>query len=181
MSSRPGAETGTQAPPDAGSPAHQRVLAALELREPDRVPTMDVMEEFANIYKILGKKPSPLAFAFKNPWAAKVMDRLAVPLSKLPIMDHEMDQFAYDRTAASVQMGYDATWVMHVPIWRFQSSTVAHDIYGRHYEVSFDKEGNLATPMYKGGLIKSPQDWFDWDKGPLLRWPERTNRAFARI
>ena len=29
------------------SASHERVLAALEIREPDRVPTMDVMEEFA--------------------------------------------------------------------------------------------------------------------------------------
>lgn len=41
----------------AGMTPHERVLAALELREPDRVPTMDMMVETANIAEILGKKP----------------------------------------------------------------------------------------------------------------------------
>jgi hypothetical protein len=39
------------------STVHERVTAALELKEPDRVPVMDVMEEYANIYEILGRKP----------------------------------------------------------------------------------------------------------------------------
>lgn len=38
---------------------HERVLAALELREPDRVPTMDMMVEYANIYEILGDTRPP--------------------------------------------------------------------------------------------------------------------------
>lgn len=44
-----------------GMPAvHQRVIAAVERREPDRVPTMDVMVEYANIVEILGRRPVPL-------------------------------------------------------------------------------------------------------------------------
>jgi uroporphyrinogen decarboxylase len=159
----------------------ERVNAALELREPDTVPVMDVMEEYSNIYEILGRKPLPLGKLFGNRWSAKAIDLLAPVINASHIMDREMDHFSFDRTEASLKMGYDASWVMHVPIWRFKDSKTAHDIYGRAYDVVFDKTGNLGTPMYREGLIKSPDDWYAWDKRDILRWPARTNRAFKRI
>ena len=163
------------------SASHERVLAALEIREPDRVPTMDVMEEFANIYEILKKKPFPFGPIFTNQYTSRVMNILAPLINKTHIFDREMDKFSYDRTAAAVKMGYDSAWVMHVPIWRFRDSKTAVDIYGRYYDVVLDGKGNLATPMYKGGLITSRDDWDAWDKKDLLRFPERTNRAFSLI
>lgn len=162
-------------------PKLRRVIDALELRVPDRVPVMDVMEEYSNIYTILGKKPLPLGVLFSKNFTKKVVDRTANLINRLSLMNREMDHFSYDRTAASVKMGYDATWVMHVPIWKFSDSRTATDIYGRYYEVVFDKKGNLSTPMYRGGLIKSPDDWKAWDKKDLFRFPERTNKAFKRI
>lgn len=158
-----------------------RVRAALELREPDRVPTMDVMEEYANIYEILDRKPIPLGALFTNRYASKVVDLVAPLANRMHVMDSEMDRFSYDRTAAAVKLGYDAAWVMHVPIWRFNDSKRAQDIYGRYYDVVVDRNGVIGTPMYKGGLIESPEHWKAWDKRDILAFPERTNRAFKRI
>lgn len=159
----------------------ERVTAALERREPDRVPTFDVMEEYANVYRILEKKPVPLGFLFSNRYTAAAIDRLAPLINATNLMDREMDRFSHDRTEASTKLGYDAAWVMHVPIWRFRDSRTATDIYGRAYDVVFDREGNMGTPMFREGLITSPADWYAWDKRALLKWPERTNRAFKSI
>jgi uroporphyrinogen decarboxylase len=142
---------------------------------------MDVMEEIGNVYAILDRKPAPYGFAFTNAYTRRAIDKLAPWLNKAHLMDAEMDRFSYDRTAAAVKMGYDAAWVMHVPIWRFRDSKTVVDIYGRQYDVAFDGRGNLATPMYKRGLISGLDDWNAWDKGDLLRMPERAYRAFARI
>lgn len=156
-------------------------MAALELREPDRVPTMDVMEEYANIYRVLGKKPTPLGFLFTNRYTSRVVD-LAMPLlNRLRFMDSEMDRFSYDRTAAAVKMGYDAAWVMHVPIWRFRDSRVAEDVYGRYYDIIVDSEGNIATPFYRGGMLTGPADWDALNKRDIMRLPELANRAYSRI
>ncbi len=163
------------------SMSHERVLAALELREPDRVPTMDVMEEYGNIYEILGKKPLPIGQLFKNKHTSQVIDKLAPWINRSRVMDLEMDSFSYHRTEAAVRMGYDAVWVMHVPIWRFRSSKAAVDIYGHLYDVAFDGRGNLATPMYREGLIKNLADWQSWDKADMFRLPGRANRTFRRI
>ncbi len=160
---------------------HERVTAALELREPDRVPVMDVMEEYANIYEILGRKPVPLGFLFSNRHTAHAIDHLAPLINRTHVMDREMDHFSHDRVEAAVKLGYDAAWVMHVPIWRFTDSRTATDIYGRVYDVVQDGRGNLGTPMYKGGALKSPEDWRAWDKRDLLRLPERAYRAYSDI
>ena len=65
----------------------ERVNAALELREPDRVPTFDVMEEYANIYKIIEKKPIQLGFLFSNKFTAAVIDRAAPLINMTGVMD----------------------------------------------------------------------------------------------
>ncbi len=161
--------------------SHDRVKAALELKEPDRVPTMDVMEEYSNIYQVLGRKPAPLGFLFTNPHAARIIDRIAPLINKSHYMDYEMDRFSRDRTEAAMRMGYDSAWVMHVPIWRFLNTRVAEDIYGRCYQVVLDGKGNLGTPMYRGGMFRGPDDWKAWDKRDILRLPDRANRAYARI
>ena len=58
------------------SATHARVMAALERREPDRVPTMDMMFEYAKIYGILGKRPLPLGWLFENKYTSKALDHL---------------------------------------------------------------------------------------------------------
>jgi len=63
-------------------------------------------------------------------------------------------------------------------IWRFRDTKTIVDIYGRLYDTSLDARGNLATPLYRQGLIRSPEDWRTWDKGDLFRLPERANRLF---
>ncbi len=160
---------------------YERVLAALELREPDRVPTMDMMVEYANIYEIIGKRPLPLGFLYSNPYAVKVMDWVYPRINQSYSVDYSMNLFTYDRTAAAVKMGYDSAWVMHVPIYRFFDTKRAYDIYGRAYDVTLDGKGNLGTPMYREGLIGSPDDWKAWDKRDILRMPEKNNRAYRRV
>lgn len=159
----------------------ERATAALELREPDRVPTFDVIEEYGNIYDVLGRKPTPLGFLWSNPVTSRIIDRLAAVINASRLLDSEMDTFSYDRTAASVKQGYDSAWVMHVPIWRIRDSKTFGDIYGRRYDTIFDGRGNLGTPIYRDGLLRSPDAWYAWDKRAIMGLPERANRAYRRI
>ncbi len=159
----------------------ERVTAALELREPDRVPTFDVIEEYSNIYDILGRKPTPLGFLWSNAVTSRIIDRVAPLINATGLLDSEMDTFSYDRTAASVKQGYDSAWVMHVPIWRIRNTKTFEDIYGRRYDTVFDGRGNLGTPIYREGMLASPADWHAWNKKDILGLPERANRAYSRI
>jgi hypothetical protein len=163
------------------STKHDRVQAALELREPDRVPTLCVPQEYANVYEILGKKPIPLGFLMTNPYTSKIVDRLSPLLNTLGVMDSEMDKLAYDMAGAAVKLDYDAVWIEYVPVWRFRNSKVLEDIYGRYYDIVLDHDGNLTTPLYRGGMITSPADWQAWDKRSILRMPEKANRVFSGV
>ncbi|MHB8780738.1 MAG: uroporphyrinogen decarboxylase family protein [Candidatus Geothermincolia bacterium] len=159
----------------------ERVVAALELREPDRVPTMDMMAEYANIYEILGRKPLPLGPLFENRYMSRVLDVMAPgPLTPF-IVEKTMELFTYDRTAAAVKMGYDSAWVTFPPIWRYDDSRNMHDICGRQLKLTFDGRGNLGTPMYCGGLITDAAAWDAWPKRDLLRLPEKYHRVFSKL
>jgi uroporphyrinogen-III decarboxylase len=162
-------------------PTHARVIAALEKREPDRVPVMDMTMEYKIIYEALGKKAPPLGFLFENPYAAKVLDWLYPRINQAWIVDPAMDAFSYDKTKAAVAVGYDAAWVMHVPIYRYENSKLMYDIYGRRYDVVVDEGYSLGSPMYRSGFIHSPDDWETWDKKPIFQLPAKNHRLYAKV
>lgn len=172
------------------SASHDRVIAALELREPDRVPTFDLMMEYAIVYQVLGRGPDLLARLLANPHAATALDRLVPLLRRSPLLaaalvdgpnDLEMARYAHDAALAAVRMGYDSAWVPYYPVFRLQDSSTIDDIFGRRYQLVIDKHGYLALPMYTGGLIGCEADWNALDKKPLLRLPERANPVFRAV
>ncbi|RJP27172.1 MAG: hypothetical protein C4536_14290 [Actinobacteria bacterium] len=162
-------------------PTHERVIAALEKREPDRVPVMDMTMEYRIIYEALGKKAPPLGYLFVNPYTARIIDWLFPRIDQSRIVDVTMDAFTYDKTKAAVTVGYDAAWVMHVPIFRYESSKSMYDIYGRCYSTIVDKDYSLGSPMYREGFIHSPADWDAWDKKAILQMPAKSHRAYSKV
>ena len=160
---------------------HDRVLAALELREPDRVPVMDLMNEFPVANAILDRGPNPLHRLITDERLAPVLDRLFARLPTAALTDREMEQLAHRGAAAAVRMGYDAAWLSCFPVLRFRSSKAMTDIFGRLCDVSADAAGNLVNPIYREGLIKSPDDWWAWPKRDILRLPEKVNRVFREV
>ncbi len=160
---------------------HERVLAALELREPDRVPTFDLMNENAVINEVLGLKPNAGLSLLKNKSTAKAADWLFKHLDSRSFIDKEMERFTYNGAAAAVKMGYDAAWVSHTPHWYFRDSKTMVDIFGRLQDVSIDAKGNIANPIYRQGLIAGPDDWEAWDKKPIFSLPEKVNRVFSGV
>lgn len=160
---------------------HRRVLDALERREPDRVPVMDLMLEYTTCNAILGKRPSPLGRWLANPRAAGLLDALFSRLDTGAALDLELERFLFLGAEAAERMGYDAAWLTYFPVLRYRDSKSMVDLFGRLSDVVVDESGNLTNPVYREGLIKGPEDWKAWDKRPLLRLPEKVNRAFSRL
>lgn len=172
------------------SQPHDRVLASLELREPDRVPVFDLMMEYAIVYQILERRPDLVTKVLSNRRAAAVIDRLVPLVRKNPLLaailvdapnDMEMERYANDSALAAVKMGYDSAWIPYYPVFRLQDSETIDDIFGRRYKLVIDKHGYLALPMYTGGLINNEADWRYWDKKPLMRLPEKANAVYKAI
>jgi hypothetical protein len=160
---------------------HERVLAALELREPDRVPVFDLMLEYTTDNAILGKRPHPLGKLLTNEIASRLLDRV-FPLMKNPyLVDKELERLLHLGAAAAVKMDYDAAMLPYFPVLRFRDSRTMVDLFGRLGDVVVDGSGNLSNPTYREGLITGPDAWRAWDKKPLLRLPAMINTAFSRI
>ncbi|NPV59460.1 MAG: hypothetical protein HPY75_07330 [Actinobacteria bacterium] len=163
------------------SDKHKRVLDALELREPDRVPVMDLMNEFSTSNAILGKKSNPLGRLLQDERTSRIMDRLLALPGSARLTDRELERFTHLGAAAAVRMDYDAAWLSCFPVLRFRDSRVMNDIFGRLCDVSVDAAGNLANPIYREGLIKTPADWDAWPKRDIFRLPEKVNRVFHEV
>jgi uroporphyrinogen decarboxylase len=163
------------------SARHERVLAALELREPDRVPTFDLMLEFAVCNTILGRKPDPMGFLYTNKYTSKVLDLFYPYMKDQYIVDKYLELLTYLGAMASVEMGYDAAWLTYFPVLRFRDSKTVVDLFGRLNNVAVEENGNMTNPVYREGLITGPDAWQAWDKRPLLRLPDKINNVFSRI
>ena len=159
----------------------ERVTAALELREPDRVPTFDLMNEYSTDNEVLQKRPIPLGSVLASPIGARLMDRLFALPGSSALLDMEMERFANLGAAAAVKMGYDSAWIPYFPVLRFRDSKTITDLFGRVNDVTMDEKGNLGNPIYREGLIKSPADWYALDKKPILRLPGKVNTAFRKM
>lgn len=160
---------------------HERVLAALELREPDRIPTFDLMNESAVINEVLGLKPDFAMRLLTSKSMSKVADFLFKRIDSRSLIDKSMEQFTYNGAEAAVKMGYDAAWISHTPHWYFSDSKTMIDLFGRLQDVSVDAKGNVVNPIYRKGLITSPADWDAWDKKPIFSLPEKVNRVFSGV
>ncbi len=163
------------------SDKHDRVLAALELREPDRVPVLDLMLEYTTDNAILGKKAHPLHRLFALPQAAGAMDVIFSHVRSFSLLDMELERFLHLGAAAAEKMDYDAAWLPFFPVLRMNDSKTMIDMYGRLSDMFIDPSGNSGNPTYREGLITSPDAWRAWDKKPLLRLPAKVNGAFSRV
>jgi uroporphyrinogen decarboxylase len=160
---------------------HDRVLAALELREPDRVPTLDLMLEYTTNNAILGKGAHPLHRLLAMEQAAGAADRIFAHVKSFSLLDMELERFLHLGAAAAEKMDYDAAWLPFFPVLRINDSKTMIDMYGRLSDIVIDDSGNLGNPTFREGLITSPDAWRAWDKKPLLRLPAKVNSAFSRL
>lgn len=172
------------------SDSFKRVLAALELREPDTVPVFDFMMETELVFSILGEKPGLTEKLLADPRGARVFDRV-LPLAERSrflksglldrLADDIVEKFCHGAADAGVKMGYDAVSILYAPMFRMKDSKRFEDIYGRRYESLVGPSGFMSDPIYRGGLIDGPEAWNALDKRPLLRLPAMANRVFTDI
>jgi uroporphyrinogen decarboxylase len=168
----------------------ERIVAALELREPDRVPVFDFMMETSLVYSVLGEKPGLVDKLIADPRGARLFDRV-LPLAnrnrflKAGLVDSLSDElvvkFCHAVIRAGVEMGYDGVGLLCAPMFRMKDSRHFEDIYGRCYEVLISPSGFLSDPIYSGGLIDGPDAWKSLDKKPIFKLAGKANKVLTDI
>lgn len=161
---------------------HERTEAALNLMQPDQVPVFSCTEVQNQVYEILGQEGGMVPLSFVQEGAVGFLLRRAAPLvNALNVFNREFEKFMAKKVEADVVMGYDCTWVMFSAIFKLLDNRQATDIYGRLYDLVADGDGNLDTPMYRSGLLTTPEKWADWPHPDPDAFHKRIERAFSGL
>lgn len=162
--------------------SHQRTEAALSLQQPDRVPLFSCTEAQNQVYEILGKENEMTPLSFVQEGVVGLLLKHATPLvNALGIFDREFETFMFRKVEADIAMGYDCTWVMYSAIFKLRDNYHATDIYGRLYDLVADADGNMDTPMYRQGLLTTPEKWDAWQHPDPERFHKRLERTFRDL
>lgn len=162
--------------------SHERTVTALNLQQPDRVPIFSCTEAQNQVYEILGEENGMVPLSFVQEGVVGFLLRRAAPLvNALGIFNREFEEFMFKKVEADIAMGYDCTWVMYSAIFRLRDNRQAVDIYGRLYDLVADADGNLDTPMYRTGLLPTPEEWEAWPHPDPEQFHKKLERTFAGL
>jgi uroporphyrinogen decarboxylase len=151
----------------------ERIWAALNLEEPDRIPTHTINIDGNVADKVLGK-PDRTAFDVFDEMASQYPDEWIDRIN--PIMnDVEIGVFA-KTIRAGFKLGFDGIGIQYIP-FILESREEMTDIFGKRHKVR-DIDGN-PYPDYYGGYIKNREDWEAYPK-PDLKQEYKNAKKFYK-
>jgi uroporphyrinogen decarboxylase len=136
----------------------ERIWAALNLEEPDRIPTHTINIDGNVADKIVGR-PKRNAFDVFADMEKQYPDDWADKINSI-IVDIEISTFS-KAVRAGYEIGFDGVGVQYIP-FIFESQTEMTDIFGKRHKIR-DIDGN-PYPDYYGGYIKNRDDWEKYPK-----------------
>jgi uroporphyrinogen-III decarboxylase len=161
---------------------HERTATALNLGVPDRVPIFSCTEEQNQIYEILGNKDGALPLSMIREGVSGALFKLASPLiNRMGWMTSETEKFMGKKLEADIALGYDCSWLMYSSIFNLRGNRQSTDIWGKLYDLVADPDGNVDTPMYRQGLLTTPELWESWRHPDLDKFYKTIYRVFADL
>ncbi|MEJ2293661.1 MAG: uroporphyrinogen decarboxylase family protein [Candidatus Lokiarchaeota archaeon] len=153
----------------------ERIWAALNLEEPDRIPTHTINIDGNVADQILGK-PERNAFDvfdelqenFPDDWINKINEILN---------DIELGVFA-KAVRAGYELGFDGVGIQYIP-FIFESREEMTDIFGKRHKVR-NIDGN-PYPDYYGGYIKNREDWEAYPKPDLKKEYKEAKKFYKGV
>lgn len=162
----------------------ERVLATLNLEEPDRVPTHTIYLDANNVDNILGK-PVSTDFDLLEQTRNEHPDNWSEKLSDL-IESVETSIFSRCVEAA-IELGLDCMQIGIVPVYFIDDPDddrdLMKDIFGRVWEAK-NNEGNF-NPYYLYGTMNTPEKWKETKEnieGPMTeKYTKMVKKFYRRI
>jgi len=151
----------------------ERIWAALNLEEPDRIPTHTINIDGNVADKIIGR-PKRTAFDVFDDMEKQYPDDWANKINSI-IVDIEISTFS-KAVRAGYEIGFDGVGVQYIP-FIFESQTEMTDIFGKRHKVR-NIDGN-PYPDYYGGYIKNRDDWEKYPK-PDMKEEYKTAKKFYK-
>ncbi|MHA1490665.1 MAG: uroporphyrinogen decarboxylase family protein [Promethearchaeota archaeon] len=151
----------------------ERIWAALNLEEPDRIPIHTINIDGNVADQVLGK-PDRTAFDVFDEMAAQYPDSWLDKINGI-LYDIEIGVFA-KTVRAGFKLGFDGVGVQYIP-FILESREEMTDIFGKRHKVR-NIDGN-PYPDYYGGYIKNREDWEAYPK-PDLKQEYKNAKKFYK-
>lgn len=162
--------------------SHERTAIALNLGAPDRVPVFSCTEEQNQIYEVLGNKDGALPLKLIREGVTGALFKLTAPLiNRVGWMTRETEKFMGKKLEADIALGYDCSWLMYSSIFNLRGNRQSTDIWGKLYDLVADPDGNVDTPMYRQGLLTTPELWEAWPHPDPDKFYKTIYRVFADL
>ena len=151
----------------------ERIWAALNLEEPDRIPIHTINIDGNVADQVLGN-PKRTAFDVFDEMASQYPENWVEKINAI-LNDIEIGFFAKTVKAGHV-LGFDGVGVQYIP-FILESREEMTDIFGKRHKIR-NIDGN-PYPDYYGGYIKNREDWEAYPK-PDLKQEYKNAKKFYK-
>ncbi len=155
--------------------SEQRIWAALNLEEPDRIPTHTINIDGNVADQIVGK-PDRSAFDVFNDLASQYPEDWVERVNQI-LNDVEISFFA-KTIKAGHKIGFDGVGVQYIP-FILESMEEMTDIFGKRHKIQNIDDN--PYPDYYGGYIKNRQDWETYPKPNFKEEYRKAKKFFKGI
>ncbi|MFX1556129.1 MAG: uroporphyrinogen decarboxylase family protein [Promethearchaeota archaeon] len=153
----------------------ERIWTALNLEEPDRIPTHTINIDGNVADQILGK-PDRTAFDIFNEMEKEYPDSW---VDKINAILNEIEIGVFAKTVrAGYELGFDGVGVQYIP-FLLESQEEMTDIFGKRHKIR-NIDGN-PYPDYYGGYIKNREDWEAYPKPDMKDEYERAKKFYKGV
>jgi uroporphyrinogen decarboxylase len=153
----------------------ERIWAALNLEEPDRIPTHTINIDGNVADKVVGKAEVS-AFDVFDEMAKKYPDEWVEKINA--ILDDIQISFFAKTIKAGYELGFDGVGVQYIP-FVLESKTEMTDIFGKRHKIK--NIDNNPYPDYYGGYIKNREDWEAYPKPDLKEEYKKAKRFYKGV
>ena len=151
----------------------ERIWAALNLEEPDRIPTHTINIDGNVADQVIGK-PERTAFDVFDEMEAQHPDSWVDKINAI-MNDIEISVFA-KTVRAAYELGFDGIGIQYIP-FILENRDEMTDIFGKRHKIR-NINGN-PYPDYYGGYIKNREDWEAYPK-PDLKQEYKNAKKFYK-
>ncbi|MBN2223989.1 MAG: hypothetical protein JW765_04865 [Deltaproteobacteria bacterium] len=158
----------------------ERVMAAIDGRQTDRVATFSYYLDYGPVQQVLGKSLIGKSFFMMNPVSGFFLDRWGKRLSGImlyPLLDIMMAQ----SVDAAIRLGFDSVVGLFERMLMLWDGKTMARVTGSFYDIVDDGHGN-SWYMYRGPAFTSREEYEAWPHFPDLDdLAQQTYRFFTKI
>ncbi len=154
----------------------ERIWAALNLEEPDRIPTHTINIDGNVADQVIGKKTGRSIFEVFDDLEEKYPDSWLDEVNNV-LNDIEIGVFAKS-VRAGYELGFDGVGIQYIP-FILESQEEMTDIFGKRHKIR-NIDGN-PYPDYYGGYIKNREDWEAYPKPDLKEEYKKAKKFYKGV